>query len=90
MAEWFMEGFLDELADPHNAFSNRALKHAVFYVVPNINPDGAIRGHLRTNAAGANLNREWAEPSMEHSPEVSCRRLQRSGKVAIPAFGATS
>ena len=71
MAEWFMEGFLDELADPHNAFSNRALKHAIFYVVPNINPDGAIRGHLRTNAAGANLNREWAEPSMEHSPEVS-------------------
>jgi len=33
MAEWFMEGFLDELTDPHNAFSNRALKEAVFYVV---------------------------------------------------------
>ena len=75
MAEWFMEGFLDELTDPHNAFSARALKHAVFYVVPNINPDGAIRGHLRTNAAGANLNREWAEPSMEHSPEVGHLRL---------------
>lgn len=70
MAEWFMEGFLDELTDPHNAFSNRALKHAVFYVVPNVNPDGAIRGHLRTNAAGANLNREWATPTMVHSPEV--------------------
>ena len=70
MAQWFMEGFLDELADPHNAFSNRALKHAIFYVVPNINPDGAIRGHLRTNAVGANLNREWANPTMEHSPEV--------------------
>merc|ERR1712130_1097047 len=70
MAEWFMEGFLDELTDPHNAFSTRALKHAVFYVVPNINPDGAIRGHSRTNATGANLNREWAKPTMEHSPEV--------------------
>ena len=35
-----------------------------------MNPDGAIRGHLRCNAAGANLNREWAEPSVERSPEV--------------------
>lgn len=70
MAEWFIEGFLEELSDPHNAFSTRALKHAVFYVVPNINPDGSVRGHLRTNAAGANLNREWATPTLEHSPEV--------------------
>lgn len=32
---------------------------------------GVWRGHLRTNAVGANLNREWAEPSLERSPEVS-------------------
>lgn len=70
MAEWFMEGLLEELTDPHNPFATRALKHAVFYIVPNINPDGAVRGHLRTNAAGANLNREWADPSLAHSPEV--------------------
>ncbi len=38
--------------------------------VPNMNPDGSWRGHLRTNAAGANLNREWAAPSAERSPEV--------------------
>ena len=35
-----------------------------------MNPDGSWRGHLRVNAAGANLNREWAEPSAERSPEV--------------------
>jgi murein tripeptide amidase MpaA len=35
-----------------------------------MNPDGAVRGNLRTNAAGANLNREWMNPSMERSPEV--------------------
>ena len=72
MAEWFMEGLLEELTDIHNPFATRALKHAVFYIVPNINPDGAVRGHLRTNATGANLNREWAEPSLAHSPEVGC------------------
>ena len=39
-------------------------------------PDGSWRGHLRTNACGANLNREWASvegydaPTLERSPEV--------------------
>src|SRR3546814_15892349 len=35
-----------------------------------MNPDGSRRGHLRTNAIGVNLNREWHEPSLERSPEV--------------------
>ena len=35
-----------------------------------MNPDGAVHGNLRTNAAGANLNREWRSPSLERSPEV--------------------
>lgn len=38
-------------------------------------PDGVFRGHLRTNAAGANLNREWAAPSAEESPEVRCAAI---------------
>lgn len=33
MAEWFMEGFLDRLTDPHDAASMRVLESAVFYVV---------------------------------------------------------
>lgn len=39
-----------------------------------MNPDGSARGHLRTNAVGSNLNREWATPSKELSPEVLCVR----------------
>ena len=70
MAEWWAEGFLDRLLDPDDAIAKKLLEKAVFYVVPNMNPDGAYRGNLRTNAAGANLNREWAAPSMERSPEV--------------------
>ena len=42
---------------------------AVFYVVPNCCPDGSARGHLRTNAAGVNLNRTWAAPDPATSPE---------------------
>ncbi|SDV49982.1 Murein tripeptide amidase MpaA [Chitinasiproducens palmae] len=74
MAEWFVEGLLKRLlglddwaGDP----VGRLLReHARFHVVPNINPDGAALGNLRTNAAGANLNREWLTPSATHSPEV--------------------
>jgi murein tripeptide amidase MpaA len=39
-----------------------------------MNPDGSRRGHLRTNALGVNLNREWLDPSLEKSPEVYLTR----------------
>ena len=70
MAEWLVEGMIDALLDRANPLARKLLRHAVFYIVPNMNPDGAVRGNLRTNAAGANLNREWVAPSMEKSPEV--------------------
>jgi murein tripeptide amidase MpaA len=70
MAEWWMEGVFDYLLDPDNPAARRLLEKAHFYIVPNMNPDGSARGHLRTNAAGANLNREWNCATMERSPEV--------------------
>lgn len=70
MAEWFVEGLLDRLLDQDDGVARELLNKAVFYVVPNMNPDGSVRGHLRTNAAGVNLNREWQTPSLEKSPEV--------------------
>jgi len=70
MAEWFIEGFIDRLLDEDDGVARTLLNKAVFYIVPNMNPDGSVRGHLRTNAVGTNLNREWLEPSMESSPEV--------------------
>ncbi len=82
MAEWWMEGLLDRLLDPSDAVAAAILDKAVFYVVPNMNPDGSRRGHLRTNAAGANLNREWLEPTMERSPEVFLVR-QRMGETGV-------
>lgn len=70
MAEWFVEGFLERLLDADDSLSRVLLDRCVFHVVPNMNPDGAALGNLRTNAAGANLNREWLNPSMDKSPEV--------------------
>jgi murein tripeptide amidase MpaA len=90
MAEWFVEGMLERLIDRADAVSRRVLDRAVFHVVPNMNPDGSVRGNLRTNAAGANLNREWMGPSMETSPEVLLvrERMQRTGVHAfIDAHG---
>ncbi|MDG1732916.1 MAG: M14-type cytosolic carboxypeptidase [Thalassotalea sp.] len=70
MAEWFMEGFIERLLDEDDGLARTLIDNAVFYLVPNMNPDGSVRGHLRTNAAGVNLNREWQSPSLEKSPEV--------------------
>jgi murein tripeptide amidase MpaA len=70
MASWFMAGFINRLLDESDAVSRKLLQKAVFYLVPNINVDGSILGNLRVNAAGKNLNREWANPSKSKSPEV--------------------
>ncbi len=93
MTEFWIEGALEWLASEAAAgLRNKATIH----VVPNMNPDGTRRGHLRTNAAGVNLNREWHEPTPERSPEVFCVRgamdetgvdvaMDIHGDEAIPA-----
>lgn len=70
MAEWWMEGALEYLTDDTNQAARTLRQHATVHLIPNMNPDGTCRGHLRTNAAGVNLNREWANPTPERSPEV--------------------
>lgn len=91
MAEFWVEGFLARLLDPHDALARRLRGLFKFFVIPNANPDGSVRGHLRTNAAGANLNREWAPtgdheaPTMHRSPEVF-HILREMEKVGIDFF----
>src|SRR3546814_20321687 len=85
MCGWFMEGLVGRLTDPYDAVARAVMARSTLRVVPNMNPDGVFLGHLRTNAAAANLNREWREPSPEHSHEAfhvkigrqSCREKQR-------------
>jgi murein tripeptide amidase MpaA len=96
MAEWWMEGALDMLCDPADPVARVLRQRCRLHVVPNCNPDGSASGHLRTNARGVNLNREWAEPSAERSPEVLAIRnamdasgvrfaMDVHGDEAIPA-----
>ena len=96
MCEWFMEGLLERLAETNDPHTATLLAKATFHCVPNMNPDGTRRGHLRTNAAGVNLNREWHAPSTERSPEVKLVRdamdatgvafaMDVHGDEAIPA-----
>lgn len=89
MAEWCAEGFLRRLADLDDPKVRQLRAVATIRVVPNMNPDGSVRGHLRTNAGGANLNREWwggvyadyEAPTLARSPEVFhvMRRLEEEG-----------
>jgi murein tripeptide amidase MpaA len=78
---WCAEGLLNRLLDEGDALSRALLEKAVFYIAPNMNPDGSRRGNTRTNALGANLNREWIAPTMARAPEVALvkRRMEAAG-----------
>lgn len=91
-ASFFAEGLLKRLLGletegRRDGLTAQLLKQCTVHAVPNMNPDGSIRGHLRTNAAGANLNREWqttgeySAPTLERSPEVHhvLRAMDASG-----------
>ena len=95
-AEWWMEGALECLTDPSDPVARGLRARCRLHIVPNCNPDGSRRGHLRTNAVGTNLNREWDNPSAEKSPEVLAIRnkmdetgvdyaMDVHGDEAIPA-----
>jgi murein tripeptide amidase MpaA len=102
MAEYYAEGLLTRLLGLDTNGSQEGLVHDVlkkytFYVVPNMCPDGSVRGHLRTNACGANLNREWEStgkpgddnyyeaPTMERSPEIFCV-LKKMDETGVDVF----
>ena len=85
MAEWFVEGLVERLIDDSDPVARAALALADFHIVSNMNPDGSVRGNLRTSATGANLNREWLDPSMDRSPEVFLVR-QRMEETGVDLF----
>ena len=103
MAEFYAEGLLTRLLGlGGNDYAvdgqvRDVLKMFTFYIVPNMCPDGAFRGHLRTNAQGQNLNREWCStgsvgdddyyeaPTLKRSPEVY-HILKKMDETGCDAF----
>lgn len=69
MAEWFIEGIIHRLQESDSLLQT-LMEDADLYLVPNVNPDGAFHGHLRTNAAGRDLNRAWQDADAHSAPEV--------------------
>lgn len=52
-------------------------------VVPQLNPDGVVEGHWRTNASGADLNRDWGifeQPETRAVAEALRRHVDAEGR----------
>lgn len=81
MSSFFVEGFIGRMLDTADPVVPALLEKAVFYVIPNMNPDGTARAHTRNNAAGRNLNRAWREPDPKLTPEVylTQQAMERTG-----------
>ena len=99
MAEFYAEGLLERLLGydaqgDTDGLVRQLLSKYTLYIVPSMNPDGAVAGNLRVNAAGANLNREWCDssnenysaPSLERSPEVY-HVLEKMKETGCDFFG---
>lgn len=84
MAEWFMEGVIERL-EANDAQIQALLAQADLYLIPNMNPDGAFLGHLRTNFKGQDLNRAWQSASVDTSPEVLFAQAQMK-QYGVDAF----
>lgn len=53
-------------------------------VVPQLNPDGVVEGHWRTNAAGTDLNRDWGvfdQPETRAVAEALQRHVDAEGRT---------
>ncbi|MFI8373740.1 M14-type cytosolic carboxypeptidase [Pseudomonas helleri] len=85
MAEWFMEGIIDRLEQGSDPQLRKLLDFADLYLIPNMNPDGAFHGHLRTNANGQDLNRAWQNTDPDVSPEVFFA-LEQMNKYGVDLF----
>lgn len=74
MASFWVEGFLRRWLDRADPLARVAAGRVALRLVPLANPDGAARGHIRTNALGTDLNRAWASADPAAAPEVAAIR----------------
>ena len=66
---WILEGFVKRLLERKSTLK----KKYTFFIIPNANPDGNVRGHWYVTSKGINLNRDWLNTK---SPEVKAIKKQ--------------
>lgn len=80
-----LSGFVEALAA--DTLQARAFRQRVrVLVAPQLNPDGVLEGHWRTNANGTDLNRDWgpfAEPETRALRDALAAELAQGGHVAF-------
>lgn len=61
---------MDFLLDVSDKRAVELRKRYIFKIIPMLNPDGVIRGHMRHDQYGNNLNRHYKSPSLEQQPSI--------------------
>ncbi len=69
MSSYIIEYIIDFLLG-NSALAKNLRENFVFKIVPMLNIDGVIVGNYRCNLSGADLNRQYIEPSKKAHPTI--------------------
>jgi Predicted carboxypeptidase len=68
-AAWHLDGIIEEILSD-TPFAAELRKNAIFYIVPETNPDGVFGGYSRSTSTGVNIEINWDRPDSTTMPEV--------------------
>lgn len=68
-ASWHVRGLVNALLGD-TPLAAQIRRNAVFYIVPETNPDGVWGGYSRSTPSGINMEINWARPDSLTAPEV--------------------
>ena len=75
-ANHMVNGVIEFLLRTDDARAQALRELYVFKIIPMLNPDGAYRGHYRSDTLGQNLNRCYDNPDPDKQPVIErARRL---------------
>ena len=68
-AAWHLDGMIEEILSD-TPFAVELRKNAIFYIVPETNPDGVFGGYSRSTSTGVNIEINWDRPDSLTMPEI--------------------
>lgn len=69
MVSHLVEYIIDYLLSNHPT-ARMLRENFIFKIIPMLNVDGVINGNYRCNLFGADLNRQWIDPSRKTHPTI--------------------